>query len=270
MNKKVIEGYNGRYVISDEGEIESNARGRKLKKSLTGNVNMRNNLYHSVGLTNPEGKVERHRVHRLCAQYFLPNPENKPYVRHINGDRLDNRVENLIWVDTYEHMVGRKRNRTTKWKNGDVWETYGDWKIKENDKIKHLPKNRYKEFNIPIVEKHPEGSIWEGSRRNLWYRKLNGRCIRIPICDLEKFGIQRITMRMEGDVWENHSGWFEKKDGKVVIIRVKDYEKHGIKGIQKHTDGDFWFAKNRWYIKVGKQTRRMSLKEMKKRGLHTW
>jgi len=62
--------------------------------------------YRLVNLTNPEG-ITPHSIHRLIGLAFIPNPDNKPEVDHINRIRDDNRIENLRWVTDYEQVANR-------------------------------------------------------------------------------------------------------------------------------------------------------------------
>lgn len=94
---KTIEDYPN-YMVSNMGRVK-NLRGKgkilKIKKEKNGYIRI--NLY-------KKGVNKHFSVHRLVAQAFIPNPENKPQIDHINTNRTDNRVENLRWVTRIENM----------------------------------------------------------------------------------------------------------------------------------------------------------------------
>lgn len=105
---KPIEGYEGLYEVSDQGRVRSLRKDIILKPSTPDKYWS----YKRVYLCN-EGKQVTIGVHRLVAQAFIPNPESKSQVNHINGDKTDNRALNLEWVSAstnikHSYLLGRR------------------------------------------------------------------------------------------------------------------------------------------------------------------
>ena len=95
---KRITGFS-KYYITEDGIVYST--NNKIKKFQI------KRGYYSVRLSE-NGNTKDYRVHRLVAQIFIPNPENKPVINHINGNRLDNRKENLRICTRSENCRNKK------------------------------------------------------------------------------------------------------------------------------------------------------------------
>ena len=86
------------YLVSNLGNV-LNQKYNRYKKPTLGR-----NGYWSVGLSK-NGKYTSCLLHRIVALAFIPNPQNKPQVNHINCNKKDNSVQNLEWVTSQENNL---------------------------------------------------------------------------------------------------------------------------------------------------------------------
>lgn len=109
-NWKNIGGYEGIYEVSSIGRIARIVKSgghlnnrRILKNKIKGNG------YHFVCLSINNTFKYKH-VHRLVAEAFMPNPENKPQVNHLDCNKSNNCVQNLEWVTHIENCIHAREN----------------------------------------------------------------------------------------------------------------------------------------------------------------
>jgi hypothetical protein len=102
---KTIPGNREIYMVSNEGNVKTadriGARGHFIKgRDLSFHKN--SSGYNRVGM-NLDGNLREYLVHRLVAQLFVDNPNNKPCVNHKDGNKLNNRSDNLEWCTRSEN-----------------------------------------------------------------------------------------------------------------------------------------------------------------------
>jgi len=111
---KDIIGYEGQYSITKNGEVYSTPKDGKKPKFLKPEIldHNQHTSYKRVTLCK-DGKTKRFMVHRLVAKAFIPNPEDKPQVNHIDNNGLNNVVENLEWTtgsENMQHCIKQRRH----------------------------------------------------------------------------------------------------------------------------------------------------------------
>lgn len=125
---KDIKGYEHRYQISNYGRVKSlRYRGHNKVAIMKPEETKHGYLQIMLGVPN---KRKRYKIHRLVADHFLNNPENKPQVNHLDENKLNNHVDNLSWCTSKENI--NHGTRTDRAKNS----------MKNSSKFKKAVENR--------------------------------------------------------------------------------------------------------------------------------
>ena len=106
---KDVIGYEGIYQISNFGKLKSFKKDKNGR--ILSNVN-KNGWYLTVVLSKSGNKeIKTMRIHRMVAEYFIPNPDNKPEVNHKDMNKQNNHVDNLEWCTRKENGQHSRLNK---------------------------------------------------------------------------------------------------------------------------------------------------------------
>ncbi len=187
---KDIPGYEGLYQISSMGRLKS------FKQSKSGKVLSCKNSkgdYIRVVLRGKGVKNRSASIHRLVAEAFVPNPNDKPEVNHKDNNKQNNRAENLEWVT-------RKENA--------------------NHAIRHNPNIikgmvRYNRYVRPktILQYSRRGGLVAEYPNSMAAQRATGVCNRniLQVASKDEFSPGRVRKQAGGFVWK-----FKRSEGKAI------------------------------------------------------
>lgn len=173
---KDVVGFEGIYTVSSLGRVKAlcveKYRGRYLHKQPEKLLDVRTNKYGYKVTTLIKDKKRKDALrHRLVAQAFIPNPENKPCVNHKNGIKSDNRVENLEWATVSENTKHSFDNGLQVMRKGEdcSWSKLTNEQVIDIYLSTEMQKDLAKKYNISHsqVNRIRKGLRWSSVTINL-------------------------------------------------------------------------------------------------------
>lgn len=143
MFKKIIlDGEVTRWSVNEEGKVRNDETGKFLKGTVLSGYRYINFRW--------SGKQKNKSVHRLVAETFLPNPQNLPYVHHIDGNHFNNHLDNLKWVTEAENRahaappIHDKNRIIPQGGEDEIWKYFRDtvYQVSSYGRVKNTKTNR--------------------------------------------------------------------------------------------------------------------------------
>lgn len=173
---KWIKGYHGLYFIRTNGEVYSTPKKNNRGYIHSGKIlkQQKNEFGYNLVCLRKNGKSKHAKIHRLVAISFIPNPNKKRCVNHIDGNKNNNHIENLEWVThsenhqhAYDSGLWDKRRKSTRIvgkmnrlvKNNVVLKIrllYKSGKHKQSELSKMFNISKYSIYNIVHFKTYPE------------------------------------------------------------------------------------------------------------------
>lgn len=171
-----IKGYEGKYQVSNLGRVKSLHYNRSDKEKV---LLPRTKTRYQYVVLSKNNKVAHKYIHRLVAEYFVPNPDNKPYVNHKDGNKHNNNAENLEWMTPLEnnlhayHVLGKHPMHGFKFDKSKNSKPVEQWYVSEEGYKYKLA--TYANISIAaIINNLHSTSIVQCCKGNSWYGQVGG------------------------------------------------------------------------------------------------
>jgi len=152
---KWVEGYEDLYEVSSTGELKSY---RKKAPYIMKKPIMTSGYYYIT--VSVEKRRKNLSVHREVAKAFIPNPEGKREVNHIDGNKLNNHVSNLEWNTPKENIQHAKKAGVKFGKR--------KWSAEQVDAVRYMYGSGRSMVEISEDLGIPEGTIWHMTKGKTW------------------------------------------------------------------------------------------------------